>query len=190
MNRKILKIVLVLVISLSVGLLPYARADIASDIKEGKLSLQQVVEKALVDLSAPDIVTQLIAAGVNPVLAAVMVPSISIAGGPPWGECEGGFLPGKPCADDKPDCPDACVGGTKDGKLCVNDSDCPNACVGGSKDGHRCDNDSDCPGGTCSDIGACTNIGECKEPSSPSASFAPWETPWWQARTVKKPDVP
>jgi hypothetical protein len=70
MSERFLKIFLVLVIALSAG---YAQADIASDIKAG-ISLEQVIENALADgLSAPKIVTKLIAADVNPVRAAELV---------------------------------------------------------------------------------------------------------------------
>jgi len=71
MRTRLLNIFLVLVITLSAA---YAQADVASDIQAGNLSLQEVVEKALdEELSAAEIVTQLIAAGVNPVLAAEFV---------------------------------------------------------------------------------------------------------------------
>jgi hypothetical protein len=111
--------------------------------------------------------------------------------------CEGGFKPNKPCTDDsqcqdicegghrdgKPcstsPCNPACVGGSNDGGNCATggDADCTAACVGGSRDGQNCDPSSpNCPGGSCSNVGTCsesTCTAVCLKPGGPKSPDEP-----------------
>lgn len=117
-------------------------------------------------------------------LAIFISPTESWAGVKPC--CVGGTHPGKFCSDEN-DCPDACVGGSDEGRDCASNG-CPGACIGGSDPGKRCNIPGDCvgicsggtspgascntdppcgEGGTCTDAGncgppgVCTNIGTC-----------------------------
>jgi hypothetical protein len=74
---------LLAMILLSFCLLSNARADIASDVQAGKLSLQQIASNALLELSPTEVVTRMIAAGVNPILAAEAVAQSSPAAAAP-----------------------------------------------------------------------------------------------------------
>ncbi|GEM_PF-5658174 len=63
---------LLAMIMLSFCLLSNARADVAGDVQAG-LPLQQIAQNAMPGLTPAEVVTQMIAAGVNPILAAEAV---------------------------------------------------------------------------------------------------------------------